>query len=291
MTQTSEFDFERTALHHGGHNPAPKGTPPEEAKACFGEGLYLLALGRGLIPEDERWSAQPSCVCPTISSIYIAWNDRCGNDERRARVLWPLRNVVLGTKGSAALRDRRHWFAVNWAARTRLVKTLRLFKFDDYATEIEALPEIVDRKTANKAYQKIDDIRSALWVKRNELWNRIYKDAVAVAAADAVAVAAADAVAVAVADAAAAAAAVAVADAAAAAAAAAAADPRLQRIIDAAKAANGSWSERYRAARKVADEVIPELIKERFGAVDFVAESDRDFADLIRALCDMKDAA
>src|SRR5581483_7404776 len=131
-----EIDLEKLVLRHGSHNPAAKGTPPEQVEACVMEMVAYLA--------GESWSDKPKCACPVITAAMITMNDRISSDERRSRVMRPLIRVVTGTRSTKAVEKKRGYFAADHAVHVRMVKVLRRLGREAEAKLIEEIPPIVD---------------------------------------------------------------------------------------------------------------------------------------------------
>jgi hypothetical protein len=274
-------------LKHGSH------TDPEDG-LCAREAVAWLA--------GEPHSFEPECQCPAIGAMVMYFNDRCRDDERRTHILKPLIPLMVGTRSTKKIENRRKWSGADWSIRVATPKLIRLTSMAEWADKLEALPEIVDDTTLVDARSVTFAMRDAAYAKQNEAWGRIRAVAADAAAADAAAAYAAvaayaDVAAAAYADVAAAADAAAAdaayaADAAADAAAADAAAADYKLIYQAArksKDAGGSWNDQYYAARKVADQVMPKHVSRPFLAMR--DELDLEFQSLIRRLCAMSEAA
>ena len=115
-------------LKAGGHNSFSQG-------ACILEAVSYIAR--------EPWSDHPECACPVIAAFLRNWNDNLPDDERTALLL-PLITKVAGTRGSAALANRRATMATDWLIRVQTPAWLRLAGLVKQAEALEAFPEIVD---------------------------------------------------------------------------------------------------------------------------------------------------
>jgi hypothetical protein len=74
----------------------------------------------------------------------VAWNDALPSDADRARLLLPLIPVLVGTRGSKALKTRRANMAADWYIRVQTPAWLRLAGLTTQAEALEAFPEIID---------------------------------------------------------------------------------------------------------------------------------------------------
>ncbi len=118
-----------TALSSGAHS-APNG----EFMACVMEAAAFVA--------GEPWSDHPGCTRPVIGAFMRGWNDSLPSDEDRTRLLLPFVPAIVGTKGLAALEERRSLMAADWLVRVHTPAWLRLAGLKDQAATLEALPEI-----------------------------------------------------------------------------------------------------------------------------------------------------
>ena len=116
-----------TVLKHGSHESPDDGMCAMEA-AAFVAG--------------EPWSDHADCVSPVIGAFMRSWNDALPDDKRTALLL-PLVPRIVGTRGSAAIEDRRALMAADWLVRVNTPAWLRLAGLAGHADALVALPEIV----------------------------------------------------------------------------------------------------------------------------------------------------
>jgi hypothetical protein len=91
----------------------------------------------------EPWSDHPECVCPVIAAFLRNWNDNLP-DDRRDELLRPLIPLVLNTRLTKAVEQRRATMAADWLVRVYTPAWLRLANLDRHADALAALPEITD---------------------------------------------------------------------------------------------------------------------------------------------------
>ena len=91
----------------------------------------------------EPWSDAPACACPVITAFMVSWNDSLP-DADRTRLLAPLIPLLVGTRSTPAIEQRRATMAADWLIRVHTPAWLRLAKLDTQAAALEALPEITD---------------------------------------------------------------------------------------------------------------------------------------------------
>ncbi len=179
---------EAFVIGHGAHSS------PEDGM-CVMEAIAFVA--------GEPFSDHPTCASPTVASFLRQFNDRLPDDETRTKLLARLIPKLVGSKGSAALEERRRWMLVDFAIRVATPRWLDLAKLTAEAATLRALPEVTAAnhseitKTVRKIRQKAVD---NYWPKREARYAKI-KAAVAealkgkkwpaAAAADAAAAAAA----------------------------------------------------------------------------------------------------
>ena len=91
----------------------------------------------------EPWSDAPVCACPVISTFLRTWNDSL-DDADRDQLLRPLIPVIIGTRSTATVKQRRAAMAVDWLIRCQAPAWLRLAGLTIQAETLEALPEVTD---------------------------------------------------------------------------------------------------------------------------------------------------
>jgi hypothetical protein len=85
-------------LASGRHSSAKKG-------ACVVELASMLA--------GERFGDHPRSVCPVVASFMRTLNDEVGDASRLE--LMPYASMIVGTRGSRALKIRRARLCISWA--------------------------------------------------------------------------------------------------------------------------------------------------------------------------------
>jgi hypothetical protein len=123
----------RHSLKSGGHSP---NTPNGEFNACVMEAVSWVA--------GEPWSDAPQCACPVITAFMVSWNDSLPNDAERDRLLKPLIALIVGTRSTPEIEQRRSLMAADWLVRVHTPAWLRLAKLESQAAALEGLPEITD---------------------------------------------------------------------------------------------------------------------------------------------------
>ncbi len=126
--------FERVqaqSLKYGSH-----AEPNGEFAACVMEAVSYVA--------GEPWSDAPQCACPVITALMVNWNDSLPTDADRDRLLKPLIPLIVGTRSTPAVEQRRSLMAADWLVRVHTPAWLRAAKLEDQAKLLEALPEITD---------------------------------------------------------------------------------------------------------------------------------------------------
>ncbi len=115
-------------LYQGAHTGISQG-------ACAMEAVAYIA--------GEKFSDHPECASPVIATFMRSWNDSLPDDERTALLL-PLVPKLVGTRGSAALENRRATMAADWLMREHTPAWLRLAGLTEQADALSGLPEITD---------------------------------------------------------------------------------------------------------------------------------------------------
>jgi hypothetical protein len=112
------------------------------AGACVMEAVSYIA--------GEPWSDHPQCVCPVIAAFCRTWNDNLLDDQRDA-LLRPLIPLLIGTRGTTALEQKRAFMAADWDCRVVAPTALRAAGLTAAAATLEALAPVVDKATARAA--------------------------------------------------------------------------------------------------------------------------------------------
>ena len=71
-------------------------------------------------------SDAPACVSPVIRAFCAAWNDAIPDDHTRTRLLRPLLPVILDTRSTPEVEERRSFMALDWLIREHLPAWLDL---------------------------------------------------------------------------------------------------------------------------------------------------------------------
>ena len=124
-----------TKLYSGAHNP--------DGEMCVMEAVAFVA--------GEKWSDKPDCACPVLASFARIMNDFITDDALRTRLLLPLVSVLVGSKSTQEVEQKRAALLARWAVRVIAPIALRAAKLDTEADKLAALPEDVDLPVANAA--------------------------------------------------------------------------------------------------------------------------------------------
>ena len=141
---------EVVTLAEGNHSP-------DEGGMCAMEAVAYVT--------GEPWSDHPECVCPVLAAFARSWNDGLPDDARNALLL-PLIPRFVGTRGSAALAERRALMSADWLVRVHTPAWLRLAKLDKQADALASLPEITSMAQVPSIRPAIDAARddaAAAW--------------------------------------------------------------------------------------------------------------------------------
>jgi hypothetical protein len=127
-------------LSFGSHKTREKGM-------CLMEAVALLA--------GEEHSDFPECACPVLAAYARGINDRMGRgpegDALRNKYLLPLAEKLIGTRSTPEVEIKRAFFFADRAVRLFAPLALETARCTERAETLRALPEIVDRQTANHA--------------------------------------------------------------------------------------------------------------------------------------------
>jgi hypothetical protein len=141
------LDLETLNLKSGGHQQN------DEGAMCVMEAVAYIA--------GEPWSDSPQCASPVISAFLRSYNDSVRDEIRQTLKQFIPR--LVGTRGSAALEERRSLIAADWLVRVHTPTWLRLAGLIEQAAAFESLPEIV-------AMAQIPSIKAPLEAVRKDAY-------------------------------------------------------------------------------------------------------------------------
>ena len=161
MTEALVIDQDRLkslrGLGHGSH------TANDDGKCCVMEAVAWVT--------HKDWSDHPPCVCPVIGAFMRSWNDGLPNDEVRGRLLLPLVPILVSTKGSQALEQRRATMAADWLVRVHTAAWLKLAGLTQQAEALASLPEITDFKNCPSLMPTLEAVSKDANAARAAAWD------------------------------------------------------------------------------------------------------------------------
>jgi hypothetical protein len=119
------LDLEALELKTGSHRP-------NESEMCVMEAVAYIA--------GEPWSDSPQCASPVIAAFLRSYNDGVNTEVRQTLKQYIPR--LIGTRGSAAIEEKRSLIAADWLVRTHTPAWLRLAGLTTQAEALESLHEI-----------------------------------------------------------------------------------------------------------------------------------------------------
>jgi len=139
------IDIDAITLAKGSHR-----TPDEGM--CLMEAVAYVA--------GESHSDRPECVCPVLAAFGRTWNDAL-DDEDRNRLLKPFIPLLVGTRSTPAVEQRRGFLAADWVVRVYAPVWLRAAGLEDEAAELEGLAPLLSVESSVAARPAIDRARAA----------------------------------------------------------------------------------------------------------------------------------
>lgn len=171
-------DIDQTRLDRVMATPLKSGSHKSMAHgACVMEAVSYIAR--------EPWSDHPECACPVIATFLRSWNDGLP-DAERTDLLRDLIPMVVGTRSTKAVENRRATMAADWLIRTYTPAWLRLAGLTAQADSLASLPEITDFAQCPGLMSTLNAVRSdasAAW--KGAKWNGATRAATRAAAWDA----------------------------------------------------------------------------------------------------------
>ena len=148
------LEVDQTRLDQIMQTPLSKGAHQPDGQFCVMEAAAYIA--------GEPWSDAPECVCPTIRTFMVSWNDWLPSDEDRDRLLKPLLLKVVGTRSTDEIAERRSYPALDWLIRVHTPKFLELKdELKPHAKTLRELDEIIDMAGATATGVKVRAARAA----------------------------------------------------------------------------------------------------------------------------------
>ena len=119
--------------------------------ACVMEAVAFAA--------GEEWSDRPTCASPVIGRFLRSWNDALPDAERDG-LLRGLIPLLVNTRGSVALEQRRAVMAADWLIRVHTPAWLRLAGMTSQGSALSSLPEITDFTQCAFLIPKLNAVRA-----------------------------------------------------------------------------------------------------------------------------------
>ena len=130
ILQDRMAQIEALSLSSGSHADFERG-------ACVMEAVAYVA--------GEPWSDAPSCACPVITNFCVSWNDALPNDADRDRLLKPLIPLIVGTRSTREVEERRSYLALDWLIRVYTPKWMDTVPaLHEHAAALRDLDAIAD---------------------------------------------------------------------------------------------------------------------------------------------------
>ena len=118
--------------------------------------LQMCVMEAAAYVAGEPWSDHPQCACPVITDFMISWNDSLPSDEDRDRLLKPLIPLVVGTRSTEAVEEKRSYMALDWLIRVHTPKWLEMVPaLHEQAMALREMDAIVDMAGATAAGKKV----------------------------------------------------------------------------------------------------------------------------------------
>lgn len=133
--------------------------------------LQMCVMEAAAYVAGEPWSDHPACVCPVITEFMISWNDSLRSDAERVCLLKPLIPLIVGTKSSAEVEERRSYMVLDWMIRVQTSNWLDMVpSLHEWAKELRELDAIVDMAGATAAGVKVRLALEAAEAARAAAW-------------------------------------------------------------------------------------------------------------------------
>jgi hypothetical protein len=118
--------------------------------------LHMCVMEAVSYIAGEPWSDAPQCACPVITTFMVSWNDSLPSNEERDRLLKPLIPLIVGTRSTKAVEEKRSYMALDWLIRVYTPKWLDMVPALHHdAKALRELDAIVDIAGATAAGAKV----------------------------------------------------------------------------------------------------------------------------------------
>jgi len=143
-------------ISHGQHSSYGAGTCALELVD------YMDRSRRGVaVASTDILTDAPACVCPTVRTFVVSWNDSLPTDTDRQRLLGPLLPLMLDTAAGTDAQVARSWMALDWLVRVHAVAWLYLAGLTEHAQALRTMPAIDSTESATAGQAAIDAARDA----------------------------------------------------------------------------------------------------------------------------------
>ena len=110
----------------------------------------------------EPWSDHPQCACPVITNFLISWNDALPSNAERDRLLKPLIPLIVGTRSTTNVEQRRSYLALDWLIRVQMPKWLDMLPaLQAHANTLRELDAIANMASTVAAGAAVNAARDA----------------------------------------------------------------------------------------------------------------------------------
>jgi hypothetical protein len=133
--------------------------------------LHMCVMEAVSYIAGEPWSDAPQCACPVITTFMVSWNDSLPSNEERDRLLKPLIPLIVGTRSTKAVEEKRSYMALDWLIRVYTPKWLDMVPALHHdAKALRELDAIVDIAGATAAGAKVRIAASEASSARDAAW-------------------------------------------------------------------------------------------------------------------------
>lgn len=142
-----------------------------QSQTCVMEVVSLLA--------GEKFSDNPECACPILTSLAIRTNDWMDDKERQ--MLWPYTTRLAGSRADVQTEKERLCAITDWACKEVAPAILEKQGFQTLAEQIKNLKQISDKETAILASKFLETVSERLMTEKLRFDRRAIKSASAAA--------------------------------------------------------------------------------------------------------------
>ena len=133
-------------------------------EAVYGDSFNVSVMEAVAYIAGEPWSEKPQCACPVITVFMAIWSLGLQTSADRDRLFKPLIPLIVGTRSTKDVEEKRSYIALDWLVRVHTPGFLDLLPgLTEHAKALRDMDAIVDMASAIPAAYKVHFARTAAY--------------------------------------------------------------------------------------------------------------------------------